>query len=91
VVATTALKPSEGMSRIMPSAIALAGYGIAFFGLTRALQTIPLGVTYAIWSEVGILALTLIGLVVYRQALGAWEVLGVARILAGVIVINWRS
>jgi multidrug transporter EmrE-like cation transporter len=72
VVATTALKSSEDMSRIVPSAIALAGYGIAFFCLSRALQTIPLGVSYAIWSGVGIVALTLIGLVVYRQALSAW-------------------
>ncbi len=91
VVATSALKSSDGMSRIMPSTVALIGYAIAFYCLSRALQTIPLGMSYAIWSGVGIVALTVIGLVLYRQPLGTSEIVGMALILAGVIVLYWNS
>lgn len=90
IVATSALKASDGMTRLVPSIVALLGYGVAFFCLSRALQTIPLGVSYAIWSGVGIVALTLIGLVVYRQALGLGELIGTGLILTGVMIIYWR-
>ena len=75
------------MTRLVPAIVALVSYGVAFFCLSRALQTIPLGVSYAIWSGVGIVALTLVGLFAYRQTLGLDELIGVCLILAGVIVI----
>ena len=87
MLATSALKASDGMTRLVPSLVALLGYGVAFFCLSRALQTIPLGVSYAIWSGVGIVALTLVGLFAYRQTLGLGELIGTCLILAGVIVI----
>lgn len=90
IVATTALKSSEGMTRLVPSSLALAGYGIAFLCLSRALQTIPLGVSYAVWSGVGIVALTLIGVLVYRQSLNMSEMIGTGLILAGVLTLYWN-
>ena len=90
-MATSALKVSDGMTRLVPAIVALVGYGVAFFCLSRALQTISLGVSYAIWSGVGIVALTLVGMVVYRQELGLGELVGTCLILAGVIVIYWRG
>jgi small multidrug resistance pump len=87
ILATSALKTSEGMTRPLPSLFALAGYGVSFYCLARALQTIPLGVSYAIWSGVGIVALSLIGVFVYRQTLGTAELIGTGLILAGVLVL----
>jgi small multidrug resistance pump len=91
IVATSALKTSDGMTRLIPSAIALAGYGVSFYCLARALQTLPLGVSHAIWSGVGIVALSLIGVIVYRQTLGSGEVVGIGLILAGVLVLYSRG
>lgn len=87
IAATSALKTSEGMTRLVPSVFALAGYGVSFFCLARALQSLPLGVSYAIWSGVGIVSLTLIGVFVYQQTLGTAELVGTGLILAGVLVL----
>ncbi|MEG0822511.1 MAG: multidrug efflux SMR transporter, partial [Burkholderiaceae bacterium] len=54
VIATSALKASEGFSRLLPSVIVVVGYGIAFYCLAITLKTIPVGVAYAIWSGAGI-------------------------------------
>lgn len=91
IVATLALKSSAGMSRLWPSIGALAGYGVAFYCLSQALQTIPLGISYAIWSGVGIVALSVIGILAYDQTLGRAEIAGIALILLGVILLYWRS
>lgn len=88
IVATTALKASDGFSRFYPSAITVAGYGLAFYCLAITLKTIPVGIAYAIWSGVGIVAISLIGYVLYKQALDAAALLGIGLIVAGVVVLN---
>lgn len=91
VVGTTALKASDGFTRLGPSLLVVLGYGIAFYLLAQVLRTIPLGVTYAIWSGVGVAAVTLIGWLVYDQRLDAPAVLGIGLIVAGVLVLNLWS
>lgn len=88
VVGTSALKAADGFTRLVPSVLVVLGYGVAFYCLSLALQTIPIGVAYAIWSGAGIALITLIGWLLYRQTLDAPAVLGIALILAGVIVIQ---
>ncbi|HWK70784.1 DMT family transporter [Pollutimonas sp. M17] len=88
IVATTALKASDGFSRLYPSAITVVGYGLAFYCLAITLKTIPVGIAYAIWSGVGIVAISLIGYVLYKQALDAAGLLGIGLIVAGVVVLN---
>ncbi|HEX7387733.1 MAG TPA: multidrug efflux SMR transporter [Castellaniella sp.] len=88
VVATTALKASHGFTRLGPSGITLVGYGIAFYLLALALRTIPVGIAYAVWSGVGIVAIAAIGYFVFNQALNAAGVIGIGLILAGVLVLN---
>lgn len=87
IAATSALKASDGMTRFVPAVISLAGYAVAFFCLSRALQTIPLGVSYAIWSGAGIAVLTLIGVFFFRQTLGAADMIGTGLIVVGVLVL----
>jgi small multidrug resistance pump len=88
IVATTALKASEGFSRLYPSIFTCIGYGIAFYCLALALRTIPVGVAYAIWSGAGIVAISIIGYVLFRQSLDFAAVTGIGLIVAGVIVLN---
>src|SRR5690606_5241860 len=88
VVATTALKASEGFTRIVPSLIVVAGYGIAFFLLSLTLRVIPVGVAYAIWSGAGIVLISLAGLAMFGQRLDAAAIIGICLIVAGVAVIQ---
>ena len=88
VVGTTALKASDGFTRLGPSLLVILGYGIAFYLLAQVLRTIPLGITYAIWSGVGVAAVTLIGWLVYGQRLDIPAIIGIALIVAGVLVLN---
>jgi len=87
-IATSALKASDGFTRLLPSVAVVAGYGIAFYFLSLTLRTIPVGVAYAVWSGVGIMLISLVGWVVYGQKLDAAALAGMALIVAGVIVMN---
>lgn len=88
VIATSALKSSEGFSRFWPSVIVVVGYGIAFYCLALTLRVIPMGVVYAIWSGVGIVLITLVGWLLFDQKLDLPALLGIGLIAAGVVVMN---
>ena len=91
VVATSALKATEGFSRVVPSAVVVVGYLVAFYFLSLTLRAIPVGVAYGIWSGVGIVLIALIGWLVLGQALDVPAMLGLGLILAGVVMINLFS
>jgi multidrug transporter EmrE-like cation transporter len=88
VTATSALKASDGFSRLWPSVIVVVGYAISFYCLSLVLRTIPVGVTYAIWSGLGIVLITLIAWWLYGQRIDAMGLLGMGLIAAGVVVLN---
>ncbi len=88
VIATSALKSSEGFSRFLPSVIVVVGYGIAFYCLALTLRVIPMGVVYAVWSGIGIVLITLVGWLLFGQKLDFPALLGVVLIAAGVVVMN---
>lgn len=91
VIATSSLKASSGFSRLGPSLLAVAGYGVAFYCLSLTLRTIPVGIAYAIWSGVGIVLVTLIAWLIFGQKLDLPAVAGMALIIAGVVVLNLFS
>lgn len=91
VIATSALKASEGFTRTLPSAITSVGYAIAFYCMSQSMKTIPVGLSYAIWSGVGIVLITAIAWVMFKQRLDAPALVGMGLILAGVLVINLFS
>jgi small multidrug resistance pump len=91
VVATSALKASLGFTRPGPSAVVIGGYGVAFYCLSLALQSMPVGVAYAIWSGVGIVLITLVAWLVHGQSLDLPAILGLVLIVAGVLVLNVYS
>ncbi len=91
VVGTSALKASEGFSRPVPTLITGIGYAVAFFFLALTLRTIPMGVAYAVWSGVGIVLISLVGWLAFRQSLDTPALIGLGLIVAGVVVINGFS
>ncbi|MCE8013675.1 DMT family transporter [Billgrantia desiderata] len=91
VVATSALKATHGFTRLVPSLVVVVGYAIAFYMLSLVLRTIPVGIAYAIWAGLGIVLVALVGIVVYGQRPDLPAVLGIALIVAGVVVIQLFS
>ena len=88
VIATTALKMSNGFSKLLPSAVVVVGYGFAFYFLSLVLKSMPIGVAYAIWSGVGVALITVVGAVFFKQSLDAPAIVGIALIVCGVVLIN---
>jgi len=91
VAATSALKSSEGFTRLLPSVVVVTGYVVAIYLLSLTLRTIPVGVAYAIWSGVGVALIAVIGWLFLGQRLYAPAIAGLALIVAGVVVINLFS
>ena len=91
VIATSALKASDGFTRLLPSLVVVVGYGIAFYFLSLVLKTVPVGVAYAIWSGAGIVLIAGIGWLVLKQPLDVPALLGISLIVAGVAVIQLFS
>ena len=88
VMATSALKASAGFTRPLPSFVVVVGYGVAFYFLSLTLKTVPVGVAYAIWSGAGVALIALVGWAFLGQRLDAPAIIGLALIVAGVVVIN---
>ena len=88
VIATSALKASEGFTRLGPSLVVLLGYGIAFFFLSLTLRTIPTGIAYAIWSGIGIVLISAVGWVWFKQTLDLPAIIGLGLIILGVVVVQ---
>lgn len=88
VIGTTALKASNEFTRLWPSLIVVVGYGTAFYFMSISMRVLPVGIMYAIWSGMGILLVSIIGWVVYKQTLDMPAMIGMGLIIAGAIVIN---
>lgn len=91
VVGTMALKASEGFTRLAPSLIMVAGYAVSFYLFSLVVKSMPVGVTYAVWAGLGIVLVTLTGAVVYKQVPDFAAFVGMALIVAGVVIINLFS
>lgn len=91
VIATSALKASEGFTRPWPSLIVVVGYLLAFYCLSLTLRSLPVGVVYAIWSGLGIVLVSLIAWLLFGQKLDLPAIIGMGLIIAGVLVMNLFS
>ncbi|WP_299364050.1 multidrug efflux SMR transporter [Winogradskyella sp.] len=88
VIATSALKESNGFSKLLPSIITVIGYCFAFYFLSLVLREISVGVAYAVWAGFGIILITTIAYYRYGQKLDIYSIFGIALITLGVIIIN---
>jgi multidrug transporter EmrE-like cation transporter len=91
VIGTTFLRASAGFTKLVPSALVVIGYGVAFFFLSLTLKDIPVGIAYAVWSGAGVTLITAIAWIFFDQKLDAAAILGIALIVAGVVVLNLFS
>ena len=91
VLGTSALKASDGFSRLAPSLITVVAYGVSFYLLSLTLKSMPIGIAYAVWSGVGIVLISAIGWLLYGQRLDAPALIGLGLIVAGVLVVNLFS
>ncbi|MCH7310825.1 multidrug efflux SMR transporter [Acinetobacter sp. ANC 4805] len=91
VIATSALKSSEGFTKPIASIVVVLGYMIAFYCLSLTLKTIPVGIAYAVWSGVGIVLITTVAWIVFDQKLDVWGIVGIALIMSGVLILNLLS
>lgn len=91
VIGTTFMKQSEGFTKLLPSLITGISYVIAFYCLSLTLRAMPTGIAYAIWSGVGIVLITLVAWLVNGQKLDLPGAIGMALIIAGVVVMNLFS
>lgn len=88
IIATSALKKSEQFTQLLPSIITVVGYFAAFYFLSFAIRTIPVGFAYAIWSGVGIVLITIIGAIFFKEIPDLPAIIGLSLIIIGVVVIN---
>lgn len=88
IIATTFLTASDGFRNLLSSLICVVCYAISFYCLSIALRSIPLGISYAVWSGIGIVILSLIGYIVFKQKLSLPVLLGMLLILVGTIICN---
>ena len=88
IFGTLSLKASDGLSKLMPSLGVLIGYATAFTLMAMSLKKLDVGITYAIWSGVGIIGAAIGGVVFFDQHLSRMTMIGMAIIIAGVVVMN---
>ena len=91
VIATTALKASAEFTKPVPSIVVVVGYAISFYLLTQVLRSLPVGVTYAIWAGMGIFLIAVIGAIYYKEIPDLPAIIGMALIIAGVVVLQGFS
>jgi multidrug transporter EmrE-like cation transporter len=91
VIATTALRASDGFTNLVPSVIVVGGYGVAFYFLSLTLKVMPVGIAYALWSGLGVVLISAIAWILHGQKLDLPAIGGMALIVAGVLVINLLS
>ena len=88
VTATSALKLSEGLTRLLPSVVVAVGYILSFMLLAQALKQLEVSVAYAIWSGVGTAAVAVIGMLALKEPVTAAKILGIGVIISGVAILN---
>lgn len=88
IIGTSALKASHGFTKLYPTIIVGVGYFFAFWLMSLALKHLPVGVVYAIWSGLGIVGITLIGVFYFKEVFGLWHLLGTLFILSGVVILS---
>jgi small multidrug resistance pump len=88
VAATTALKASDGMTRLTPALVVVAGYAGAFYLLALSLKSLPVGFVYAMWSGFGIIGVAIVGAAVFGESVSAAKILGFVLIIAGVALVK---
>lgn len=88
IVGTSALKASYGLSKLNPSLLVGAAYGLSFWTMSLTLKDLPVSVVYAIWSGLGIFGIACIGVIYYGESFGLWHFVGMTCIISGILILS---
>lgn len=88
IIGTTALRVSSGFTRLWPTLLVVVSYVLSFFLYSQVLKRIPMGVAYAVWAGVGTAGVVLIGVLVWRDHISLWQILGIVLVVAGSVMLN---
>ena len=91
VIGTSCLRLSEGMTRPIPTLLVFSAYAVAMGVLSKVVMSLPLGITYALWSGIGTVAIVLVGRFAYQQTMGVGQLIGIGLITAGVVLVNLKQ
>ena len=91
VIGTSCLRLSEGMTRPVPTLLVFSAYAIAMGLLSKVVMSLPLGITYALWSGIGTVAIVLVGRFAYQQTMGVGQLIWITLITAGVVLVNLKQ
>jgi len=88
IVATSFLKYSDGFRRLIPTLVCILFYSLCHFTFGKAVMRLNLGMAYAIWCGVGIVATTLISVCFFKEKISLPGVTGIIFIIVGGILLN---
>ena len=88
VLGTSCLRLSQGMTKPLPTVLVFLAYAIAMGLLSKVVMSLPLGLTYALWSGIGTVAIVLVGWLAYQQTLSVAQLIGIGMITSGVVLVN---
>ncbi|WP_438445392.1 DMT family transporter [Gorillibacterium sp. sgz5001074] len=88
LIGTSMLKASQGFTKLYPTFFTLVAYVCSFYFISLTLKTLPLNMTYAIWSGIGAVATALISVWIWKEKLNTGSIVGIALIVIGVVVLN---
>jgi small multidrug resistance pump len=88
LIGTSMLKASQGFTKLYPTVFTIVAFVTSFFFISLALKTLPLNLTYAIWSGVGAVATAIISVLIWKEKINTGSVVGIALIVIGVVVLN---
>jgi small multidrug resistance pump len=91
VAGTTCMKLSEGLTRLLPSVLIFVFYAVSFGFFTLCLRGIEISVAYAIWAGVGVLLISVIGILFFQEPLSGLRIACIALIIAGVAGLRLTS
>jgi small multidrug resistance pump len=89
VIATSALKLSEGFSKLVPSIVVVVGYIAAFGLLSQALtRGMGIGVAYGVWAAAGVALVAIVGVAFFGEGMTVVQIGGIALVIAGVLALE---
>jgi len=91
IIGTVSLKASKEFSILLPSLLIPVGYGISFYFMILTMRHVPVAITYAFWSALGIVFITLISIIRFNEKPDLPAIAGIALIIAGVVLITLFS
>ena len=88
ITATGSLKATDGFTKWLPSLVSIISISVCMFLMSHVMKILPISITYATWSGIGIVSLTLIGIMKYKQIPNLATIFGLFLIIIGVVIVS---